>query len=80
MYDGEIILQQRIINLFLVAAFSISSHSFTAPTKAKDPKANFGACYSLYNCQGGSMGSYTDIQCRNMGGQSMNSGGLCINL
>ncbi len=71
---------RNILNLLLATVFSVSGHSFTAPIEAKDPKANFGACYSLYNCQGGSMGSYTDIQCRSMGGHSMNSGGLCINL
>jgi hypothetical protein len=64
--------------LLLVTAASAAIYAHSA--KASQQQAAFGACYTLYNCAGGSMGSFTDIQCRSMGGHSMNSGGLCINL
>ncbi|MGZ3693393.1 MAG: hypothetical protein ACXWQO_04325 [Bdellovibrionota bacterium] len=71
---------KKIHILFLSMAAVVLAALSVAPAKAKQNTASFGACYTLYNCQGGSIGSYDDMQCRNMGGHSINSGGLCMNL
>jgi hypothetical protein len=47
---------------------------------ANETIVGFGQCFTLYECQGGSMGSFDESQCRSMGGHSMLSGGICIEL
>lgn len=42
-----------------------------------------GECYTLFNCEGSSIGVLSDDQCRNMGGHSMRVGGnagACMSL
>jgi hypothetical protein len=72
----------RTFKIILMAGFTIVTMANFVPQKAKaaNPVASFGACYTLYNCQGGSIGSFEDSQCRSFGGHSINSGGLCLNL
>ena len=70
------------IRLFLVsaAALILSQTSLADDPEQDLQPQSFGACYTLYNCQGGSMGSFDDMQCRSYGGHSIMSGGLCLNL
>ncbi|MGE3262288.1 MAG: hypothetical protein AB7K68_10960 [Bacteriovoracia bacterium] len=53
---------------------------FSLRATAENKGMAYGACYTLYNCQGGSIGTFDDTQCRAYGGHSINSGGVCVNL
>jgi hypothetical protein len=39
-----------------------------------------GECYTLFSCQGVSVGILNDDQCRNFGGHSMKVGAVCMPL
>ena len=74
---------KTLIRLLLISATSLllaQTSLAEDPADSEVQPRSFGACYTLYNCQGGSMGSFDDLQCRSYGGHSIMSGGLCLNL
>lgn len=61
-------------------AVAIVILSYNQKVTAEEKLDAIGACYTLFNCQGGSIGVFSDEQCRAMGGRSMLNGGICIDL
>lgn len=73
-------MKSKLIYVFAFVLTAASAAVYAHSAKADQRRAAFGACYTLYDCQGGSIGTFTDTQCRSMGGHSINSAGLCLNL
>lgn len=69
-----------LIAVAAVAATTFFMLSYNQKVRAEEKPYAFGACYTLFNCEGGSIGVFTDEQCRAMGGHSMLNGGICIEL
>ena len=72
---------QMIVFTILTAGVLVFSLSIpSSKVQAQDKILAYGPCFTLYQCQGASIGSYSDDQCRSMGGHSMLNGGICISL
>lgn len=70
----------KSVLILIAALISFSTFAGTEVRRLEARPRWFGACYMLYDCEGGSIGSYNDDGCRAAGGHSINSGGMCFNL
>jgi hypothetical protein len=67
-------------SLAAIATSVVLFSPFNSKAKAQEHPEAIGACYTLFDCQGSSIGVLSDEQCRSMGGHSMLNGGICIEL
>jgi hypothetical protein len=69
----------RTIQFFFMGLL-ISMSTVMAPATADQPEIYYGECFTLHACEGMSIGTYTDEQCRAMGGHSIRNGGICFEI